>query len=105
MIDQASHWRRYFAALALLAASVAGVVSVAPSPVSAQTAPNTDSAQNPPTRPKNPSDRLEQSGGVIEPPRDVDPHMQVKPPPTEGGKTPVIPPPGTPGGDPNTIPK
>src|SRR6266550_4293182 len=90
MIDQSSHWRRCFAALGLLAASGAAVVSVAPSPVSGQPAPNTDSAQNPPTsRPKNPSDRLEQSEGVIQPPRDVDPKMQVKPPPTEGGKTPV----------------
>jgi hypothetical protein len=51
----------------------------------------------------NPGQRLDRSGGVIAPPRDVDPGMQIKPPPD--GSMPVIPPPGTPGGDPNVRPK
>jgi hypothetical protein len=52
----------------------------------------------------NPSERLNRTDGVIQPPRDVDPQMQV-PPPESGSRTPVIPPPGTPGGDPSIEPK
>jgi hypothetical protein len=52
----------------------------------------------------NLSERLNQSGGVIKPPENVDPGMQ-KPPPESSGKMPVIPPPGSPGGDPNVKPK
>lgn len=50
------------------------------------------------------SERLNQSGGVIKPPQNVDPGLQ-KPPPDTAGKMPVIPPPGSPGGDPNVKPK
>ena len=50
------------------------------------------------------SDRLDRTDGVIRPPRDVDPQIQV-PPPEHGSRTPVIPPPGTPGGDPTIEPK
>jgi len=49
------------------------------------------------------SKRLNQSDGVIEPPENVDPGMQVKPPPSSD-KMPVIPPPGGPGGDHNIRP-
>jgi hypothetical protein len=52
----------------------------------------------------NLSERLNESGGVIKPPENVDPGLQ-KPPPDTSGKMPVIPPPGSPGGDPNVKPK
>jgi predicted small secreted protein len=51
------------------------------------------------------SRELDRSGGVIEPPRGVDPGM-TQPPPNQGAqRTPVIPPPGTPGGDPMVKPR
>ena len=53
----------------------------------------------------NPSDKLNQSGGVIKPSENVDPKMQVTPPDPGPTSTPVIPPPGTPGGNPNVVPK
>lgn len=52
---------------------------------------------------KNLSDKLAQSGGVICPPATGDP--DVKAPPPNAGKMPVIPPPGSPGGNPNVQPK
>jgi len=52
----------------------------------------------------NLSERLNQSGGVIKPPENVDPGLQ-KNPPEDSAKMPVIPPPGSPGGDPNIKPK
>jgi len=61
--------------------------------------PSTDSEPS-----GNLSDRLNQSGGVIKPPENVDPGMQKKPP-DDSAKMPVIPPPGSPGGDPNVKPK
>jgi hypothetical protein len=53
---------------------------------------------------RNPSERLNRSGGVIEPPENVDPGLQKKPP-DDSSKMPVIPPSGGPGGDPNVKPK
>jgi hypothetical protein len=53
----------------------------------------------------NPSDKLNQSGGVIAPRQDVDPKMQITPPDPGPASTPVIPPPGSPGGNPNVVPK
>ena len=61
--------------------------------------PSTDAAPS-----GNLSERLNQSGGVIKPPENVDPGMQKRPP-EDSAKMPVIPPPGTPGGDPNVKPK
>src|SRR5438132_13774049 len=55
--------------------------------------------------PANPSEQLDRSGGVIRPPSDVDPGMQVRPPDPGPDSMPVIPPPGTPGGNPNVVPK
>jgi hypothetical protein len=52
----------------------------------------------------NPSERLDRQNGVMQPPRGVDPQMQVPPPPGSQ-PTPVIPPPGSPGGDPTIQPK
>ncbi len=49
------------------------------------------------------SDRLAESKGVICPPAELDPQMQVAPP--AGGHMKVIPPPGTPGGNQNVQPK
>jgi hypothetical protein len=51
------------------------------------------------------SEKLEITGGVIRPPRDIFPSMAVRPPVPDPGTTPVIPPPGTPGGDPIVEPK
>ena len=59
--------------------------------------------QAPPATP-NPSQQLDRSNGVVQPPRGVDPQMQVPPPPGSQA-TPVIPPPGSPGGDPTIQPK
>jgi hypothetical protein len=59
----------------------------------------------PPAAKDNPSDKLNQSGGVIAPSRDPDPKMQVTPPDPGPSSTPVIPPPGSPGGDPRVVPK
>jgi hypothetical protein len=53
----------------------------------------------------NPSDKLNQSGGIITPNPDIDPKMQVRPPDPGPTSTPVIPPPGSPGGNPNVVPK
>jgi hypothetical protein len=52
----------------------------------------------------NLSERLDRSGGVLAPPKNVDPAMPVVTP-RAGGNMPVIPPPGTPGGNPNVVPK
>ena len=59
--------------------------------------------QAPPATP-NPSQQLDRSNGVMQPPRGVDPQMQVPPPPGSQ-PMPVIPPPGSPGGDPTIQPK
>jgi len=48
-------------------------------------------------------DRLARSDGVLCPPAGVDPEMRAPPP--DAGKTPVIPPPGSPGGDQSLRPK
>jgi hypothetical protein len=53
----------------------------------------------------NPSDKLNQSRGVIKPGGNIDPKMQVAPPDPGPTSTPVIPPPGSPGGNPNVVPK
>ncbi len=49
------------------------------------------------------SDKLARSGGVICPPKHVDPEIRQPTPPT--GAMPVIPPPGSPGGDQSIQPK
>ena len=53
----------------------------------------------------NPSDKLNQSDGVIKPGQNIDPKMQVNPPDPGPTSTPVIPPPGSSGGNPNVVPK
>ena len=49
------------------------------------------------------SEKLDQTGGVICPPANIDP--AIKAPTPNAGKTPVIPPPGSPGGDQSVQPK
>lgn len=51
------------------------------------------------------SEKLDRSKGVLRPPADVDPGIQIPAPDPTPQTTPVIPPPGTPGGDPNVQPK
>jgi hypothetical protein len=48
-------------------------------------------------------DKLARSDGVLCPPAGIDPEMRAPPP--DAGKTPVIPPPGSPGGDQSVRPK
>ncbi len=58
------------------------------------------------TRPDQPlSEQLNQSKGVLHPPRNVDPEIQAPAPDPNPNTTPVIPPPGEPGGNPNIQPK
>jgi hypothetical protein len=87
-----STFRITAAACVLLLASAAG-------PAWAQ------ARQAPASPGSNPSDKLNQSGGVIAPNQDIDPKMQVRPPDPGPTSMPVIPPPGSPGGNPNVIPK
>ncbi len=62
------------------------------------TVPVAAAAQQAPPRSDN--------SGVLQPPANVDPGIQAKPPvPSSKLPTKVIPPPGTPGGDPTTQPK
>jgi len=51
------------------------------------------------------SHQLNQSGGVIHPPADVDPGLTHPAPDLGPHSMPVIPPPGTPGGNPDIKPK
>ncbi|MBV9862937.1 MAG: hypothetical protein JO267_12425 [Alphaproteobacteria bacterium] len=51
------------------------------------------------------SNKLDRSGGVIQPPANVDPGLTQPTPAIGGNSTPVIPPPGTPGGNPAATPK
>jgi hypothetical protein len=50
------------------------------------------------------SDRLGRTGGVIRPPNDIAPGMNI-PAPVPNPRTPVIPPPGSPGNPSPVIPK
>jgi len=68
-----------------------------------QNAPKSD-AQPGQQRGQSLSERLDQSGGVIRPPSDVDSGIHVAPPAT-GDKMPIVPAPGSPGGDPTVKPK
>ncbi|EIM26896.1 hypothetical protein [Microvirga lotononidis] len=51
------------------------------------------------------SDKLDRTDGVIRPPADIAPDMNVRPPVPNPGTTRVIPPPGSPGGDQSVEPK
>ena len=51
----------------------------------------------------NPSERLDKSDGVIQPPGGIDPQMQITPP--DSGTLRIIPAPGTPGGKSDVVPK
>jgi len=49
--------------------------------------------------------KLDETEGVLKPPKGVDPEMHIKPPATTGDKMPIIVPPGEPGGDQSIQPK
>ena len=51
------------------------------------------------------SHQLDRSGGVIQPPTNVDPGLTQPAPQVGAHSMPVIPPPGTPGGNPDVKPK
>lgn len=61
-------------------------------PASAQTVPEDRATSGGSTEPL--SDKLDRSGGVIRPPRGIDPGMTQAPPAINRKSTPVIPPPG-----------
>jgi hypothetical protein len=98
-------WGLRFAGLAVVAACPLPIMPAAHaaeppgSAVDRGNQPSTDAGPS-----DNLSERLNQSGGVIKPPENVDPGLQKKPP-DDSSKMPVIPPPGSPGGDPNVKPK
>ena len=54
---------------------------------------------------ENLSDRLERSGGVLQPPGNIDPGITAPAPVPDPGTTPVIRPPGTTGGNPTIQPR
>jgi hypothetical protein len=87
-------------ALVLATATGAFAQSRPPGPGADQRAPKSFDAQ----RGQSLSERLDQSGGVIHPPSDVDSGIHVAPPAT-GDKMPIVPAPGSPGGDPTVKPK
>ena len=90
---------------ALAAAGVVGLLSLAIVSAEGSQINNAPSATSPsPRGSDNLSEKLDKSGGVIPPPAEVDPGMEVKPPRDEGSM-PVIPPPGSPQGNPNLKPK
>lgn len=80
--------------------------------VAQQQQPRVERPAQPPQRGSGPTgnDTVESpvpprpQGGVLRPPGNVDPGIQV-PTPRPGATTPVIPPPGAPGGDRNVQPR
>jgi hypothetical protein len=58
----------------------------------------------PPSAHETLSEKLDRSGGVITPPKGIDPGIAVPPPDTQA-RMPVIPPPGCPGGEKGIEPK
>lgn len=108
-----------------LLALIAAGLSLAPSAVLAQTAPEPSPSAPPevmeppsespaPTpdpstggpKPEEPlTKKLDEGEGVLEPPREIDPGIEKKVPENFEGNTPVIPPPGEPGGQSDVQPK
>ena len=89
----------------LTVATVLGLLAVAA--ISAEASQiNTGPSGNEPSShgSDNLSQKLNNSNGVISPPRRVDPGMRVKPP-SDAGSMRIIPPPGSPGRDPDVQPK
>ncbi|HVJ51782.1 MAG TPA: hypothetical protein VM689_04935 [Aliidongia sp.] len=94
----------------LAAASLqAQTVQTPPEPQHRQMVPQSPppSPTKPPVEPVQPglSGELNQSGGVITPPKNVDPSMQKPAPEVGPQSTPVVPPPGTPENRPGVQPK
>jgi hypothetical protein len=72
----------------------------APSPAPPNTTTPNDKSTSKPLGKK-----LDETEGVLKPPKGVDPEMHIKPPANTGDKMPVIVPPGEPGGDQSVQPK
>jgi hypothetical protein len=90
---------------ALILALILGLSAVATISVEASQAGTGRSNDEPSARGgDNLSRKLNNSNGVIPPPTQVDPGMNVKPP-SDTGSMRIIPPPGSPGRDPNVQPK
>ena len=105
----------FFAGLAaLLSISACQAQTTAPAPPPAAP-PQNDAAPPVPPRDVVPqasppasgtlSEQLSRSGGVIQPPPQVDRKIEAPTPDPGAQSMPVIPPPGTPGGDPTVKPK
>ena len=89
-------------AVGVLALSGSG--ALAQIPTLPQQAPNMPASKDVPAEKIEPSetrstlsDKLQRSDGIIRPPVDATPDMNVPAPVPEPGTTPVIPPPGSPG--------
>jgi hypothetical protein len=107
--------RGYPALFALAAAGfLIGMPDVRAQTTDAPPKPNTEHPQQIPQSPPGPvrndtpeslTQKLDQSQGVITPPKHVDPEMQKPAPDVGPQSTPVIPPPGTPNNNPGVQPK
>jgi hypothetical protein len=92
--------------LSIIAAALLSLVAVGTSAEQRSGRPNEGQPSAPiePPASGTSSSDLGRSGGVINPPGEIDPAMKRSPPPS-GARMPVIPPPGTPGGDQAIKPK
>lgn len=106
--------RRLNAQMAAACALIAFVACLAPASLAQTVAPESEPEQAPQTEKDarettgsqgSLSEKLDASRGVITPPQNVDPRIQVPAPDPNPGTTKVIPPPGSPGGDQSLVPK
>ncbi len=88
----------------LIALGLAAACSAWAQSTSPNDAPSQFDSQSRQQRDRTLSERLDRSDGVIRPPSNVDPHMQV-PPPATGDKMPIVPVPDGPGGSSTVKPK
>jgi hypothetical protein len=89
----------------LIVAIVLGLSAYCNNPLKAsQASPGPSNQGSSPKGSDDLSQKLNHGDGVISPPRQVDPGMNVKPP-SDAGSMRIIPPPGSPGRNPNVQPK
>jgi hypothetical protein len=90
---------------ALLSTSACQAQTTAPAPDAAAPKSQNEVPQASRPAPGTLSEQLSRSGGVIQPPPQVDRKIEAPTPDPGAQSMPVIPPPGTPGGDPTIKPK